>query len=85
MTRALFEELLLFALPFALYALWLIARKRTPLARIHWDGNVSWLVIAGLVCATGWLLWTGIFAERHTGRYVPAHMEGGTFGPGRVE
>jgi hypothetical protein len=84
MTRAVLEEILLFLIPFALYALWLVARRKTPFARVHWDGNVPWLVIAGLAVATGWLLFTGIFAERHLGGYVPAHMENGQLVPGRV-
>jgi hypothetical protein len=85
MTRALIEELLLFLLPFLLFALWLTARRRTPLSRVHWSGRIPWLVIAGLVLATGWIVWTGLTAERSTGVYVPAHMEKGTFVPGHFE
>jgi hypothetical protein len=84
MTRTLLEEVLLFLIPFALYAGWLLARRKTPLARAHWDGNVSWLVLAGLAIACGWLFYTGIFAERRTGAYVPAHMENGRLVPGMV-
>ncbi len=82
MTRALSEELLLFLVPFVLFALWLAVRRRTPFARVHWDGHVSWLVIAGLVVALGWLVCTGLTAQRGTGAYVPAHMENGVFVPG---
>ena len=53
MTRAFSEELLLFFVPFALFALWLVVRRRTPFAWVHWDGNVSWLVIAGSSVAAG--------------------------------
>ena len=41
--------------PFVLFALWLAVRRRKPFAWVHWDGNVSWLVIAGLVVAA----WAG--------------------------
>ncbi|WP_406854504.1 DUF6111 family protein [Alsobacter sp. KACC 23698] len=85
MTRAFTEEFLLFLVPFALYALWLVARKRTPLARVHWNGKVSWLLLAGLAFASLWLVYTGLSAPRSKGAYVPAHMENGRFVPGRVE
>ncbi len=85
MSRALTEELLLFLLPFALFALVLTLRRKTPLARVHWDGHVPWLVIAGLACAGGWLVFTGLTAPRGHGDYVPAHMENGVFVPGKLE
>lgn len=85
MSRALAEELLLFLLPFALFAVVLLLRRKTPLARVHWDGHVPWLVIAGLACAGGWLVYTGLTATRGHGGYVPAHMENGVFVPGRLE
>ncbi|WP_293858683.1 DUF6111 family protein [uncultured Alsobacter sp.] len=85
MNRAFLEELLLFLLPFALFALWLTVMRRSPLRRAHWDGQVPWLVIGGLALAIGWLAWTGFTAPRGKGAYVPAHMENGTFVPGRLE
>lgn len=85
MNRAFLEELLLFLLPFALFALWLMLKRRSPLQRVHWDGQVPWLVIGGLVLAIGWMAWTGFTAPRGKGAYIPAHMENGTFVPGRLE
>ncbi|PSC06850.1 hypothetical protein SLNSH_00220 [Alsobacter soli] len=85
MTRAFIEEFLLFLVPFALYALWLVARRQTPLAKVHWEGNVSWLVLVGLAVASGWLIYTGLTARRGTGPYVPAHMENGRFVPGHID
>ena len=85
MTRAFIEEFLLFLVPFALYALWLAARRKTLLSRVHWDGKISWLVLAGLAFASVWLLYTGLTAPRGKGAYVPAHMENGRFVPGRLE
>lgn len=85
MTRAFTEELLLFLVPFALFAFWQVLRARTPLKWVHWEGHVPWLVIAGFVCAAGWLVWTGLRAPRGHGAYVPAHMENGVFVPGKLE
>ncbi|MHB2167101.1 DUF6111 family protein [Alsobacter sp. R-9] len=85
MSRALAEELLLFLLPFLLFGLFLALRRRSPFQRVHWDGHVSWLFLAGLAVAFGYLMWTGFTAERGTGPYVPAHMENGRFVPGRIE
>jgi hypothetical protein len=85
MSRAIIEEILLFLIPFALFAVWLAVRRRSPFRRVHWDGHVSWLLIAGMAVAFGWLVYTGLTAPRGTGPYVPAHMENGKFVPGRVE
>ncbi|MCP8937002.1 DUF6111 family protein [Alsobacter sp. SYSU M60028] len=84
MSRALFEEAILFLLPFALFALWLAVRRRKLFERLHWSGNVSWLTIAGLVLALGWIVYTGLTAPRGHGDYVPAHMENGVFVPAQT-
>ena len=85
MTRVLIEELLFFLLPFALFAIWLLIRRKSPLNRAHWDGQVSWIVLAGLALVLGTLLITAFIAPRGGGAYVPAHMENGQFVPGRIE
>jgi hypothetical protein len=85
MTRAFSEEFLLFLLPFVLFAFWLVLRQRTPLRYVHWQGRVPWLFVAGLICASGWVVYTGLRAPRGHGAYIPAHMENGVFVPGRLE
>ncbi len=85
MTRVFIEELLLFLLPFALFAIWLLLRRKSPLVRAHWDGQVPWIVLAGLLAVAAALLYAGFTAPRGKGAYVPAHMENGQFVPGRVE
>ena len=84
MTRVFVEELLLFLLPFALFALWLLLARKSPLARAHWSGQVPWIVVAGLLRVVATLLYTGFTAPRGKA-YVPAHMEDGQFVPGRLE
>ncbi|HEX2553023.1 MAG TPA: DUF6111 family protein [Microvirga sp.] len=85
MTRAIFGEALLFFLPFAAFALYLVLRRRNPLSAAAWSGQVSWLVVAGLACAILALLYTGLTAERRTGPYVPTHMENGRLVPGQFK
>ena len=83
MMRAVFEEALLFLLPFALFALYLIVRRRNPLTRASWGGQVPWLVLAGLGCVIAALVLTGLTAERQQGAFEPPHMENGRLVPGQ--
>lgn len=85
MTRALFEELVLFLAPFALFAVYLALRRRNPFTRAPWEGHVSWLVIAGLLLAIGFFVITGLMAEREMGAFIPPHLENGRLVPGRFE
>jgi hypothetical protein len=83
MIRALSGEGLLFFLPFALFALYLVLSRRNPLKVAAWSEATAWLVIAGLACAVGALLFTALTAERQTKAFEPPHMENGQLVPGR--
>ncbi len=83
MIRAIFGEALLFFIPFAVFALFLILRRRNPLRLAAWSESTVWLVIAGLVCVVLAFLYTGITAERQTGAFVPPHLENGRVVPGQ--
>ncbi|MCI0466873.1 MAG: DUF6111 family protein [Beijerinckiaceae bacterium] len=86
MWRAILEPLLLFASPFIAYAIYLAIRQNYPFATKHWSKSaVSTLTLAGLAVAIGGMLALGIFAPRHEGAYVPAHVEGGKIVPGRIQ
>jgi hypothetical protein len=86
MWRAILEPVLLFALPFLTYAVYLAWRQHYPLALEHWSKSaVSTLTLAGLALAVGGMLAIGLFAPRHEGAYVPAHIEGGKVVPGRIQ
>jgi len=86
MWRAVLEPVLLFASPFLAYALYLAVRLNYPFAVAHWSrAAVSTLTLAGLALAAGGMLAIGIFAPRHEGAYVPAHIEGGKIVPGRIQ
>jgi hypothetical protein len=85
MTRAIFQELSLFLLPFAAFAIYLVIVRRNPLAWSSWSDHVSWVGIAGLMLVIASLLLGGFLAERHTGAFVPTHMENGRVVPGRFK
>jgi hypothetical protein len=83
MIRMVFGEALLFFLPFALFAVFLILRRRNPFRVAAWSESTAWLVIAGLVCVVLAFLYTGITAERQTGAFEPPHLENGRVVPGQ--
>ena len=83
MLRAILEEALLFLVPFGLFALYLVLRRRNPFLWAHWSEQTSWLVIAGLGVAVAALIYTGLTAERHEGAFVPPHIENGRVVPGQ--
>jgi len=86
MGRALFETLLLFLTPFALYAIFLVLRLRYPLAVEHWThGRLALLAMAGLIAALIGFAVLELSAPRGHGTYVPAHVENGVLVPGRFE
>lgn len=84
MTRAVFEVAAFFVAPFLAYVLYLIARRRNPLSVEHWShGGLAALTLAGLAAAVAGALLLGVTAERHSGTYVPAHVENGRVVPGQ--
>jgi hypothetical membrane protein len=86
MWRVVWRPALLFLLPFIGYAVLLVLRRTTPFASRHWtQGTVSTLTLSGLFIAVVGVFLFGVFAERHHGAYVPAHMENGTLVPGHME
>ena len=85
MTRVIFGEALLFFVPFALFAAYLIARRRNLLAWASWSDQSVMLVIAGLVCVILAFVITGLTTERPTGAFEPTHLENGRVVPGRFK
>jgi len=86
MIRPVATELLLFVLPFVLYAVFLWATRAGVMDPESWP--VSRLITLAIV---SFLLVLGsfIYFANYTGappgsRYVPAHMEDGKFVPGQV-
>ncbi len=85
MFRRILEDLVLFALPFAAFALLLLALRRNPLEREHWEPQWVRLILAGLFLVIASLVMTGLTAERHAEGYQPPHLENGRLVPGHFE
>jgi hypothetical protein len=83
MIRAIFGEALLFFIPFAIFALYLILRRRNPLQWQAWSDSSLWLAIAGLVCVIAAFVYTGLTSERRMGAFEPPHLEDGRVVPGQ--
>lgn len=85
MTRVIFGEALLFLVPFALFAAYLVASRRNLLQWASWSDQSVTLVIAGLICVILALIFTALTAERPTGAFEPTHLENGRVVPGRFK
>ena len=85
MTRAVVQGLVLFFLPFVLFAAYLVIRRRNPLLWDHWSSQSVWLTIVGLSFVVISLIATGFLDERQTGAYVPTRIENGRVVPGHFQ
>lgn len=86
MWRALIKPVLLFATPFAAYALFHSLQRRWPFVRELWTGPVlSTLTIVGLVVAIVGMVTLALYYPHNRGAYVPAHIEDGRLEPGRFK
>lgn len=83
MIRVVIEGVLLFLAPFAVFAAVLFAMRRDVLKVEAWSPHLMWLVAAGLALVIASLVYAGLFAERRTGAFEPAHVEDGRVVPGR--
>ncbi|MFN3657294.1 MAG: DUF6111 family protein [Pseudolabrys sp.] len=85
MIRPVLTELLLFATPFVLYAVFLWATKAGVMDAESWPlSRLAWLTIAALLLVVGSFVYFAHFSGAPPGsRYVPAHIdESGKFVPG---
>lgn len=85
MTRSILERVLLFALPFAIYGVYLLLLRLHP-ARGRPPTPWTWLFAAGLsLVALSFLVWRFVDSEPITGLYVAPHVVNGKVVPGYVE
>ena len=87
MIRPIATELLLFLVPFAVYAIYLVATRAELLHPESWRlPTLLWLTIAALALMFGSFIvlaqWGG---EPAGSRYIPAHIENGKLVPGATE
>jgi hypothetical protein len=88
MIRPVATELVLFFIPFALYALYLWMTKRGGvLDRTNWPlGHVLWLLIAAFALVVGSFVVLAQWGGAPPGStYIPAHVEDGKFVPGQTK
>jgi hypothetical protein len=87
MVRPVLTELLLFLMPFAVYAVFLWATRAGVLEPKSWSlPTLAWLTIAAFSLVVGSFLFLAYFSGAPPkSSYVPAHMEDGQFVPGRTE
>ncbi|AMJ60870.1 DUF6111 family protein [Bosea sp. PAMC 26642] len=85
MLRSIIEEVLLFVLPFCLFAGYLIVKRRNPLDVEHWSQHLFVLSACGLALAVAVFAFTALNAPRSQGAYEPPHMENGQLVPGRFK
>lgn len=87
MIRTIATEVLLFLLPFALYAVFLWATKEGVFDPESWPVNrIAWLAIVALLLVVGSFVYFAQYRGAEPGsRYVPAHIdEQGRFVPGQL-
>ena len=86
MIRGLLDAVVLFLVPFVVYGAILVMRRRYPFVLKVWsEGPLGNLIVTGLALAILGTLAAGLFGGRHTGAYVPAHLDHGVLVPGRME
>jgi hypothetical protein len=84
MIRPVLTEIGIFLIPFAIYAVYLIATRSQVLARTSWPlPVVGWLTALALLLIVGSFLVLAHFSGAPPGStYVPAHIENGKLVPG---
>ncbi|TLP48299.1 MULTISPECIES: DUF6111 family protein [Cohaesibacter] len=85
MIRVLITQVILFLLPFLLYAGYLFLTQK--LNRQAWiDAPRYWLIVTGLVFTlAGFLIMSQINNNSPGGTYVPAHFDNGVVVPGEFK
>jgi len=85
MIRPVLTEIGIFLIPFAIYALFLIATRSGVLAQSSWPLHlVAKLTLGSLLLVILSLIMLAHFSGAPPGStYIPAHVENGKFVPGR--
>ena len=86
MIRTGVTELILFLLPFVLYAVYLLATRTHVVHPDSWPlRHLAWLFAAALLLVIGSFIYFANYTGAPVGSdYEPAHMENGKFVPQRM-
>ena len=84
MIRPAFTEIGIFLIPFAVYALFLIATRSGLLMQSSWPVHVIAKLVLGslLLVVLGFVLLAHFSGAPPNSTYIPAHIENGKFVPG---
>ena len=84
MIRPAFTEIGLFLIPFAVYALFLIATRSGLLVQSSWPANVVAKLVVGslLLVVASFVLLAQFSGAPPNSTYIPAHIENGRLVPG---
>ena len=79
-----FTEILVFLIPFAVYALFLLATRSGLLLQASWPVHVVAKLVLGalLMVIASFILLAHFSGASPNSTYVPAHIENGKFVPG---
>ena len=84
MIRPAFTEILVFLIPFAVYALFLLATRSGLLLQSSWPVHVLAKLVLGslLLVIISFILLAHFSGAAPQSTYIPAHIENGKFVPG---
>ena len=84
MIRPAFTEILIFLIPFAVYALFLVATRSGLMQQSSWPVHIIAKLVIGsfLLVIVSFILLAHFSGAPPNSTYVPAHIEDGKFVPG---
>jgi hypothetical protein len=84
MIRPAFTEILVFLIPFAVYALFLLATRSGLMLQSSWPVHIIAKLVLGslLLVIISFILLAHFSGASPNSTYVPAHIENGRFVPG---
>ena len=84
MIRPAFTEILIFLIPFAVYALFLLSTRSGLMLQSSWPVHVIAKLVLGslLLVIVSFILLAHFSGASPNSTYIPAHVENGKFVPG---
>jgi hypothetical protein len=84
MIRPAFTEILVFLIPFAVYAVFLIATRSGLMLQSSWPVHIIAKLVLGslLLVVISFILLAHFSGASPNSTYIPAHVENGKFVPG---